>query len=248
MTAGPSGDDQNAELERLRRRYPAVADLARARHRRLLGHAATRSPHRARADRRSLHQRTRRAHRPGGRTAWPVSTARRSQTIDQGHHALLQTGAALCAPYPPIWAGCAVGGLTVHATREHSFCMPTNRRASSVIRCGSPARRAHGGRDFRLCHLLRGVCLFLAVRRAWMAALGHARRAFIRACKDRSSPSPGPRTPTNNLPSQAIKELTPIFTKRIGPQSGSGVLVAEGAAFPPRDGDRFGQAGLAEDG
>jgi len=42
--------------------------------------------------------------------------------------------------------------------------------------------------------------------------------------------------------------LTPIFTKRIGPQSGSGVLVAEGAAFPPRDGDRFGQAGLAGDG
>ena len=42
--------------------------------------------------------------------------------------------------------------------------------------------------------------------------------------------------------------LTPIFTKRIGPQSGSGVLVAEGAAFPPRDGDRFGEGGLAEYG
>ncbi len=40
----------------------------------------------------------------------------------------------------------------------------------------------------------------------------------------------------------------PIFTKRIGPQSGSGVFVAEGAAFPPRDGDRFGQGGLAEYG
>ena len=40
---------------------PAVAKLARSRHRRLLGNAATRSPHRARADRRSPHQRTRRA-------------------------------------------------------------------------------------------------------------------------------------------------------------------------------------------
>ena len=45
-----------------------------------------------------------------------------------------------------------------------------------------------------------------------------------------------------------IAPLAPIFTKRIGPQFGSGVLVAEGAAFPPGDGDRFGQAGLAEDG
>jgi hypothetical protein len=36
--------------------------------------------------------------------------------------------------------------------------------------------------------------------------------------------------------------------KRIGPQFGSGVLVAQGAALPPGDGDRFGQAGLAEHG
>ena len=44
-----------------------------------------------------------------------------------------------------------------------------------------------------------------------------------------------------------LAQLAPIFTKRIGPQSGSVVLIAERPAFPPGDGDRVGQAGLAQD-
>jgi hypothetical protein len=58
---------------------PAVADLARPRHRNLLGDAAPRSPRRARADRRRRYQRPRRAHRPGGATARPVSSAARAK-------------------------------------------------------------------------------------------------------------------------------------------------------------------------
>src|ERR1700691_225540 len=42
--------------------------------------------------------------------------------------------------------------------------------------------------------------------------------------------------------------LAPIFTKRIVPQSESGVLVAQCPVAPPGDGDRLGQAGLAEGG
>ena len=64
-------------------------------------------------------------------------------------------------------------------------------------------------------------------------------------------PALGPRPEVHGRPAAGTpgrRPLTPIFTKRIAPQSGSGVLVAQCPAAPPGHGDRFGQVGLAEDG
>ena len=126
-----------------------------------------------------------------------------------------------------------LAGLRVHRVEDAGVAatIAASCRADSACcpRCGLESARVHGGYARTVADGAAGgrpVLIVLRVRRF--------------RCRN-------PQCPAVTFAEQAAG-LTPIFTKRIGPQSGSGVLVAEGAAFPPRDGDRFGQGGLAEYG